>query len=116
MRQGEQRESMFKLSSSRMTIKKSLEDTSWGADQRTHFLLIPLFARKKPSRVRGVCFAGESSMSLEFGILVELSARRGRLPFRVVNISQHYLGIVFHGRECALLCQAKAERVKRNRA
>ena len=55
-------------------------------------------------------------MSLEFGILVELSARRGRLPFRAVNISQHYLGIVFHGREYALSCQAKAERVKRNRA
>lgn len=102
MRQGEQRESMFKLSSSRMTIKKSLEDTSWGADQRTHFLLILLFARKKPSRVRGVCFAGESSMSLEFGILVELLARQGRLPFRMMDLLRHYLVRVFNVKDTRL--------------
>jgi hypothetical protein len=72
-----------------MTIKKSLEDTSWGANQRTHFLLIPLFARKR------VCFAGESSMSLKFGILVELSARQGRLPFRVVEYFDMPLSFVY---------------------
>lgn len=65
--------------------KKSLEDTTWGADKRTDCLLIPLFARKKLSRICGLCFAGESSISIEFGNLVELSGRGGRRLCQVVE-------------------------------